>query len=51
MHICFDHVPQVDCDAAINQGIEDCDPTSFNLYTRFDQDPSSSPNRSPNPNP
>ena len=47
----FNHVRQVDCDADIatqtsgpNIGapIRDCDPTNFNLYTRFDQDPSSS---------
>ena len=29
----FDYVPKVDCDAAVNQGILDCDPTSFNLHT------------------
>ena len=35
----FDYVPKMDCDAAINAGILDCDPTSFNLHTRFTDTP------------
>ena len=43
----FNHVRQADCDAEIAKQkngapVLDCDPTNFNLYTRFDQDPSSS---------
>jgi len=37
----FDYVPMMDCDSDINADTPNCDPTSFNLHTKYTDTPSS----------